>query len=221
MIAFLDRHPSWCVFGAIALIVAAIFALPVVLYVVFWDAIFVALVLGINMIAPDSTIIMAFFLGLGILFRPLALILMSIYIVVHHIVKLIAHFFFPANILAILFFTFAGFQQYGETSHSIFAFFGSNDSFPMFVKESIGGFLVVGIPLAIVAMWAINNEINEDDAPMVPPTRSVAPKPAQKLAGVPPEQVRPAPVSPVVPVAPVLDRAAWYAQIARENAGQR
>lgn len=219
MISFLDRHPGWCVFGAIVVIVAAIFALPIVLYVVFWDAIFVALVLGINMIAPDSTIIMAFFLGLGVLFRPIALVCMSIYIVVRRIVQVIHHFFFISNAIAILFFTFAGFQQYGETSHSIFAFFGSDDGFALWIKEFIGGCLVVGIPLSIVAIWAINNDMNKDDAPCAPPVRAVAPLPTPKLVASPAPIPTPA-QAPSAPTSAGFDRAAWYAQLARENAQQ-
>jgi hypothetical protein len=211
---FWDRHPRWFIFGVAVLVVAAIFALPIVIYCVVCQAIFIAAIFVLNILIPKPTTVVAFHLGSGFLnsgigaaigfFLPLGRWTIDII--------QIKWVYIVANIIFFMISIQVAFQEYGSNVHSFFNFFSTHPNFSSWLLWSALGFLTAGAVIG-AGVWC---EINERRS------GSIKPKASHVAASniVQPIAPSPMPPAPVAQNTPVLDRAAWYKQLARENAQQ-
>jgi hypothetical protein len=215
---FWDRHPRWFIFGVSVLVVAAIFALPIVIYCVVCQAIFIAAIFVLDIILPSAIGIVGFDLGTGFLSTGIGAAIGFFLLLGRWTIDIIQikWIYIVANIIFFLVSIQVAIQEYGSNVHSFFNFFPNHPNFSSWLLWSALGFLTAGVVIG-AGVWC---EINERRSESIKPKAShvaatnivqpTAPSP------VPPSQT---PSSPAR-VEPILDRAAWYKQLARENAQQ-
>jgi hypothetical protein len=213
---FWDRHPRWFIFGVAVLVVAAIFALPIVLFCVFWQAMFMLAILLLNILIPKPTTVVAFHLGSGFLDSGIGAAIGFFLLLGRWTIDIIQikWIYIVANIIFFLVSIQVAFQEYGSNVHSFFNFFPTHPALASWLGQGVLGFLLVAVPLGLIAIHAINKASSET---FDTSNDTSIPKPTVYAA--PPATPAHSPPAHVVQTVAGFDRAAWYKQIARENAG--
>ena len=158
-----DRHPGWLVFGIIAIIIAAIFALPIVVYCVVCQAIFIAAIFLLDLILPSAIVIAGFDLGTGFLSTGIGAAIGFFLLLGRWTIDIIKikWVYIATNIVFFMVSIQVAFQQYSSNVHSFFNFFPTHPDFTSWLEQCCLGFLLVAVPLGLIAFHAINKAASE------------------------------------------------------------
>lgn len=217
MTSFLDRHPGWYVFGAIVVIVAAIFTLPIVIYCVVCQTIFIAAIFVLDIILPKPATIVAFHLGSGFLNSGIGAVIGFFLLLGRWTIDIIKikWVYIVANLIFFMVSIQVAIQEYASNVQSFFNFFPTHPNFFSWLGQGVLGFLLVAVPLGLIAIDTINKASSETFD-----TSNGTSTPKPKVYTAPPSTPAYSPLPPAVQTAAGFDRAAWYKQLARENAQQ-
>jgi hypothetical protein len=120
-----DRHPGWLIFGTIALIAAVIFALPLVLFCLFWQVIFMITIFLLDLVLPNSITVAGFGIGFGLLDTAFGATIGFVLVIARRIVDWmkIKWVYILIDIIFMIPIVMMSFQEYGTNIHAIIRLF--------------------------------------------------------------------------------------------------